>query len=317
MIMRHTFILIGLSLVGLSSIGCKTVRYMEEETPPGQIPAPAVPIVAPVPGAQVRPPGEGPQSGTESRGVRDEDTSQPSMASGLSAAAKARFQAAYAAKKSPKMVVFLNRQLSDEVREWVTDTRRVVTGTHSETETVDGKETERTDKVGGLTAHTQKHVDSATRMSPNERWMWAFEDGFIQPLLGSGAKMVDRATIMRLVAASSGQQGNAHALLAVKKIEMDALKKHADVFVEILIARSPASLYGYEFKATAKEVNTGIIVASVTSLRWRPEDRRQRRVLATSEGYKVVETIKIPSVDRVACDLATDLMNALTRTWGK
>jgi hypothetical protein len=235
----------------------------------------------------------------------------------LSAGTVERFKRAYSSKKSPRIAVLLNRQLSDEVREWVTDSRLVVAGGYSETRTVPGKEPEKTDVAGGISGSSQQQAESGARPSPNERWMWAFEDGFIQPFLQSGAKTVDRATIVRLAAASPGQQDSAYAPIAVKKVEMDALKGYADIFVEILISRSVSSLYGYEFKASAKEVNTGIIVANVTSLRWRPEDRKQREVYATSHGYEVVDSIKIPPVQDIASDLAVDLMNAMAKAWGE
>jgi len=82
-----------------------------------------------------------------------------------------------------------------------------------------------------------------------------------------------------------------------------------------LVSRSPASLYGYEFKASVKEVKTGQVMANVTSLRWRPEDQRTRVALAGPTDYEVIEAIRIPPVDEVAGNLAIDLMNALCGAW--
>lgn len=320
--MKTTSLLIVLFVAGLCLVGCTTVRYMETETPPGQIPAPPPAPVAPVapphqssyvPPAQGQ---RGPEFVGDALGMRAGTTCEAST-SDLSAGTMARFRAAYSAKKNPKIAVLLNRQLSDDVREWVTDSRLFLAGGYSETKTVAGEKTEQTDVTSSISGYSQQHADSGARHSPNERWMWAFEDGFIQPLLQSGAKMVDRATIVRLAAASSEKQGSAYTPMSVKQVEMDALKGYADIFVEILISRSPSSLYGYEFKASAKEVNTGIIIANVTSLRWRPENRKQREVYATSQGYEVVDSVKIPPVADIASDLAIDLMNAIARAWGE
>ncbi len=317
--MKTTSLLIVLSVVGLCLVGCTTVRYMEMETPPGQVPGPPPAPIAPPHQSSYVPPAQG-QQGPEfvgdASGMRAETTREV-YTSDLSAGTMARFRAAYGAKKNPKIAVLLNRQLSDEVREWVTDSRLVLAGGYSETKTVAGEKTEQTEATGGISGYSQQQAASGARPSPNERWMWAFEDGFIQPFLQSGAKMVDRATIVRLASASSGQQGSAYAPISVKKVEMDALKGYADIFVEILVSRSPSSLYGYEFKASAKEVDTGIIIANVTNLRWRPEDRKQREVYATSQGYKVVDSVKIPPVEDIASDLSLDFMNALTRAWSK
>lgn len=306
-------------LVVLCLGGCTTAHYLETETPPGQVPAPPPGPVAPAQRSAHVPPVQGelrPGFVSDESGMRAVAAPEPSTFE-LSAGTVERFKRAYSSKKSPRIAVLLNRQLSDEVREWVTDSRLVVAGGYSETRTVPGKEPEKTDVAGGISGSSQQQAESGARPSPNERWMWAFEDGFIQPFLQSGAKTVDRATIVRLAAASPGQQDSAYAPIAVKKVEMDALKGYADIFVEILISRSVSSLYGYEFKASAKEVNTGIIVANVTSLRWRPEDRKQREVYATSHGYEVVDSIKIPPVQDIASDLAVDLMNAMAKAWGE
>lgn len=320
--MKTTSPLLASLIVILCVAGCTTVRYMETETPQGQVPAPPPAPVAPAAPAQqssYAPPAQSqPGPGFVSEGsVMRAETGTEAYTSDLSAGTITRFKTAYGAKKNPKIAVLLNRQLSDEVREWVTDSQLVLAGGYTETRTVDGKQTEQRDVTGGISGYSQQRADSGARLNPDERWMWAFEDGFIQPFLQSGAKMVDRATIVRLAAASSGQQGSAYAPISVKKVEMDALKGYADIFVEILISRSPSSLYGYEFKASAKEVKTGIIIANVTSLRWRPEDRRQREVYATSEGYEVVDSVKIPPVEDIASDLSLDLMNALARAWGE
>jgi hypothetical protein len=96
---------------------------------------------------------------------------------------------------------------------------------------------------------------------------------------------------------------------------MKALQGYADLFVEILIARSPSSPLGYEFKATAKEVDTGTIMANVTSLGWQDRNYEKREVRATSHGYEILETDCIPSTREVASDLSLDLMGSLSRAW--
>ena len=88
---------------------------------------------------------------------------------------------------------------------------------------------------GGVSEYAQTHLSDKKRISPEEDWMWEFEDGFLNPFIDIGVNIVDRATIMRLTAADSGQQGSAYNPIAVKKIEMDSLKGKADLFIEILI----------------------------------------------------------------------------------
>jgi hypothetical protein len=227
-----------------------------------------------------------------------------------------RFANAYAGKGAPRIAVFLNRALSDDVREWRSSARLNVTRERTKFQEEAGTETRRTSTVGGTAAAIEQPADSGGRPSPNEQWMWAFEDGFIRPLLDAKVKVIDRATIVRLAATKEGRRTDAPSM-APKTIEMNALKDSTDLFVEILISRSPSSLYGYEFKASAKEVKTGQLVANVTSLRWRPEDRRGRIVIAGPTDYQVIDGIRIPPVDEIATDLAVDMMNALNRTWSE
>jgi len=213
------------------------------------------------------------------------------------------------------MAVFLNRALSDEVREWSAETRIVLTGMGTETKFEGGQETSRKEIEGGIAGYAQRHTEDAPRPSPAEGWMWAFEEGLLQPFLQAGAQMVDRATIVRLTASDSSRDRGTHDPASVKDTEMKALKGYADLFVEVLIVRSPSSLYGYDFRAVAKEVKTGMIVANVTSLRWEPDRHTTERVVATSGGYEVQRDVQIPPVDDVSRELAYDLMNALSSSW--
>jgi hypothetical protein len=228
-----------------------------------------------------------------------------------------RFKSVYAAWGTPRIAVFLNRALSDEVREWRTDARLVVASGSTSVRSKDGQEERASEIATGTSISTQKPLgDESARPNPGETWMWEFEGGFLEPFLAAGGRMVDRATIMRLSAARLGMQSNTYAAMAVKKVEMDALVDHADLFVEILITHSPASPYGYEFKAIAKEVKTGVIVAHVMSRRWKPEERWQRSIVPTSRGYEIVDTTSMPLVHEISADLALELMNALMHSRG-
>lgn len=150
--------------------------------------------------------------------------------------------------------------------------------------------------------------------------MWGFEEGFLNAFLDAGATLVDRATIMRGAAAESGKQGDGFDLLAVKQVEMDALRDKADMFVEILIRRSPASTLGYDFKASAKEVDTGTIRANVSSRGWQYnlEGEAAKKVVATDTGYEFVEvTAQLPDINVISRDLALALMRSLAMNWSR
>jgi len=295
------YLVLALLLSG-GSAGC--VRYLEEETPSGTVPPPPAPISS---GLRPSQPHEvGPKPGVSGEDALPRTEAVQGMIQ--------RFAKLYAAKGSPRIALFLNRALSDDVREWRSDSRLSVTGERTKVRAEADKKAKQTVVVAGKALSIEQPTDSGDRPSPNEQWMWAFEDGFIQPFLDAKVKVVDRATILRLTAAKEGRRTDA-ASMAPKTIETNALKDAADMFVEILVSRSPASLYGYEFKASVKEVKTGQVMANVTSLRWRPEDQRTRVALAGPTDYEVIEAIRIPPVDEVAGNLAIDLMNALCGAW--
>ena len=299
----------SLILVLLVMTGCTT--YLEEQTPAGTVPAVPKHIAAPTQEqSQAQTSGEPKASSTNPPKETEPSDIEETIE---------LFSEAYVAQNRPRMAVFLNRELSDDVREWQTDIRAVVAGeSHSETmrekqESITTKES----KTGeSLAAYIEKPTDTGERqLFVTEQWKWAFEDGFIQPFLRAKSKVVDRATVIRLAGAES--QNGALRPIAVKQVEMEALKDHVDIFVEVLITRSTLSVYGYEFKATAKEVNTGIILANVTSLDWKASKRRGRVIIAGSDGYEITNTVSLPQVRDVASDLALDLMSDLVRTWGE
>ncbi len=297
----------------VAAIGCSGQKYVEQDTPTGQV-APPIRTVAPQPyrpsydtGA---PPVESAESG-EAEGI----TSRFDAGSIIP-----DFERVYQSAGSPRLAIFLNRSLSDEVREWKTRSRAVIAvgGNYSYQ---DENRSESVEGPAGVSVYGQQHVETTGRYHPGgEEWMWRFEDGFLGPFIDARARVVDRATIMRLTAAASGQQGSAYDPIAVKKIEMDALTGKADLFIEILIRREPKSAVGYAFKATAKEVNTGIIRANVTSLDWDYKGKKTEKVIATDTGYEFVEDSggtesDLPDINVVSKDLALGLMRSLAHSW--
>jgi hypothetical protein len=303
-------------LIFLPLTGC---TYVEQPTPPGQVaPLPPPPArVEPVkpyrnPNVQPTAPPPEPVASAQATG-----TGQAQAGPLMSPAAQKEFDRVYRKKDSPRLAIFLNRSLSDEVREWRT-TDRAVLSVKGECTRQEGDRTETYKGPGGASAYGQTHISDRARTSPGEAWMWRFEEGFLGPFLDIGAKIIDRATIMRLTAAASGRQGSAYDPIAVKKIEMDSLTGKADLFIEILIRRAPNSTLGYEFKASAKEVNTGLIRANVTTLDWNYGIETREKVVATSTGYKFVEdedASRLPEINIVSRDLALALMRSLAANW--
>lgn len=228
-----------------------------------------------------------------------------------------RFSTAYRYAGKPRMAVFFNRALSEEVQEWKTADRKVVSGSGVAISKTDN--TTRTIK-GPVSQYDQTHLEvGGDRPAEPEADMWAIENAFSQPLLSAGAILIDRTTIMRLTAVRHGQ-GDAYEPITVKKIEMEALVNHADIFVEILLLRSKSAPQGVEYRAVAKEVRTGKVLANVTSLNKSLRNNAQRKkVVTTDSGYEIVSESDTPDKAADFKDgskrIALDMMNSLTERW--
>lgn len=214
------------------------------------------------------------------------------------------FKSGYTGHGKPRLAIFLNRSLSDEIREWKTASRDITSGTGSRGEYFG-------EHVSGETAvYTQEHIELENEGSNiSKGGMWAFEDGFLQPFLETGATVLDRATIMRLTALKHGQ-GDAYNPITVKRVEMEALKGHADIFVEVLILDDPQTPWGYEFKAVAKMVNSGQIIASTNSRNWNLATKDD-----SSRGYFVQRSSTIPGAYDLSRELALHLMESFLLFW--
>jgi len=329
--------------------GCTKPVIHEEYTPRGSVPPPALSHRAV---GEVPPPRAAPAARPAQVAPDRATASAPSEWIGTPDAAPeavAEFREAYGAAGSPKLVVYLNRELSADVREWRTDSRLVVSGTgrfsaeagaaagsaglsHTGVEggiAAVGAAVEAEAEGEGATMAEQRHNASPERERPGEAWMWAFEEGFINALLDSGAIVIDRATILRDTATSAPGDDRFNPA-SVKMIEMEALRQHADVLIELLVSPSSASPYGYEFRASAKEIATGRILANVTSI---PKHRdkgiyvtergferrdddgrpRTREIVETASGFEVRD--EIPTVHDASTYLSAELMEAMARCW--
>ncbi len=218
-----------------------------------------------------------------------------------------RFHKAYENARRPSIMIFLNRELSADVVGWETYRRKVISGVGTEIEK--GYEAHRRENSWSTEIKTDVKKTSVERLSPNEDWTWAFEEGLYNTFLNAGVNLVDRDLAIRK-AAIEQPSGYADA------IETQALKQNVDILIEVLILRDPNSRFGYEFKAIGKSVKDSKIIFLTTSLNWENEiPMRRKEVVATDQGYQTKEYIAIPAVRDMAEYLASDIMIELTQKW--
>lgn len=276
--------------------GDKGRGTMEEETPAGQVP---------------------PQQGAaRADGLAGETgmMAQPATEAGVDIDAVIReFAAAYAGQDSPRMIVYFNRELSEEVREWVSSDRVAIEGQRRERGTGPDGDTS-SEATGGVAISRQMAAADGGRFGPGERWMWEFEQAISEMMLDADVALIDRALVMRRQAASTDDDTLGNPSRSVRTIEMQALEGYADLLVEVWVARSPESPIGYEFRAQVKDVEDGRLVATVTTFgEGLPMAGGRQSVVATSRGYEIVD--EVPTVSDAATELGVAVMESLSRRW--
>jgi hypothetical protein len=238
----------------------------------------------------------------------------------------ARFKEAYAQGGRPRLAFWWNRQLSDTLAQWYSETR-TVTADKSRNTTEGDLSLKQTGGKQSVTETQRRTGDSAERPSREETWEWEFQDGFLNPFLQADAQMVDRAMITRIMGAGAEE-------IDPRTVEVMAMQTMADLMVEVLVADQPKSTTGYELRARILEVKTGRILAVVNS-RALKEWQKSGKAVATSKGFELPDeddegfgpesanqrykatstgfekTRKPPKISLVAHNLATNVMNAM------
>lgn len=201
------------------------------------------------------------------------------------AVASAQFRQAYVKAGSPRVVVFWNRVMDDEIA-----------STYKERNTPDGRVVEE--------RLTNKRADLVAE--PIE---WEVERAFTRTLSMSGARLVDRNSMMRL----QGLQDKAERGVNYQAVETRALIGRADIMIEVLQTEDKRLAEGVSFRVTAKSVRTAEVLADVLSS-GRPPARRMPLVAADVPGGFVRAQQPEPSPADVGRQLAIELMNNLAST---
>ena len=346
---NHVILLFSLMLMVVFLAGCHRYVNVEEETPPGYVPPPAAPPRPQLPpelrGQKLTPQLPPPQMKMQTvKRVGDSQGNQISKSAAIN-----DFEQAYRKQGDPRITIFLNRELSDEVREWRMNSRTNISssGSWSETEgdsystneksntsATAGGETESSktgewSKTEGTTTRSGEGRSQTTigreiraplhnaRAYPGEKWMWAMEDGFTQVFMDAGTNLVDRAMVMRLTASDRGDEHRHADIVNTKLVEIDALKGYTDIFIELIIIRDTTSPLGYSFRAKAKDVNNGYLLASANIMTWDDIRIQHKRLVSTNQQGYQIDVDEFPSVMMISEQLALDIMSRLARRWNR
>ncbi|CUW40688.1 protein of unknown function [Magnetospirillum sp. XM-1] len=238
----------------------------------------------------------------------------------------ARFKDSYAQGGRPRLAFWWNRQLSDTLAQWYSETR-TVTADKSRNSTEGDLTLKQSGGKQSVTETQRRAGDSAERRPREETWEWEFQDGFLAPFLQADAQVVDRTMITRIMGAGAEE-------IDPKTVEVMAMQTMADLMVEVLVADSAQSTTGYELRARILDVKTGRVLAMVNSRalkEWQKTDkatatskgfdlpdeddesfgpeRADQRYKATSTGFE--RKRKPPKLSLIAHNLATNVMSAM------
>ena len=229
----------------------------------------------------------------------DRNNTAQLVPSSATQAAVGQFGAAYNKAGKPRIALFWNRELTDQVS---TDSREVTRINAHRSR--DGNDYSLSASQGRETT-ALPHRNS----SLSERDLWLVETEFTQRLLDAGAVLVDRAAIVRMTAVG------ASAPASMPGIEMSALAGKADLLLEVLLTRDDSAPLGWGFRSNLKDVRSGRVLGS-QYLSAMPElpPRGEPSFRAGPKGYERVEAeaVMVP-IRAVGETLASQAMGELAR----
>ena len=229
------------------------------------------------------------------------------------------FQSAYRAAGSPRIALFWNVVLTDQVAEGTVSSSRIrgdktqtvsrleqsTSGDAGSSRLVDGDDRRSMDVTINRTSRT---TDSAKRGMPlAERDAWLLETAFTKSLIDGGADLIDRNLMLRITAAAleSGKDRD------VRTVESKALLGKADVLLEVLMTRDTDSPLGWGFRCTLREISSGRLRGSFYTKAIPELPKPPARFVATNRGFEASQEKPVVTVDAVGQKLALDAMDQL------
>jgi hypothetical protein len=226
------------------------------------------------------------------------------------------FRAAYTQAGQPRLAVFWNRELTAQLSQWAASGRLLLArATRPDAQRNDGRGGN-ADGDGSASLSWQRNQGQQRSGSSMGALADAeFEAGFTAPMLNAGARLVDRATIMR-VTESNTRRGAGHDRASDAQIvETEALKGFADYVAEITMLPDADAPGDRAFRVRVKRIPDGLIAASLIARGERSAAADRARWVATSGGYKKVTGAHVVSAEELGRAVALETMQALSRAW--
>jgi hypothetical protein len=183
-----------------------------------------------------------------------------------------QFRATYARAGRPRVVIYWNRELDDELvdrKAQHVDIRAAAIETGPVA-------------LGAVRVDTAESIANRAAAGGVPRRLAAVETAFVQLMAQQGVRLADRAAILRIEHARA-RKGKSAAATDTRTNEIDALSAHADLLIEIVVLEAGIGPDALEFKLLAKDTRSGAMPFSLTT-------RARGLPNATESGFSADES---------------------------
>lgn len=199
------------------------------------------------------------------------------------------FSERYAARQSPRVALFWNRELTAVLERTNQRVERTDSSTrNSETETNDKtsgeagsnalRELEGLRRGSSVKVVTEGDVDDNQREQLDTKTDTLLRTAFTGVLSAAGVRFVDRALMMRTIAIRDD-------VSEAQTAEMRGLLGQADLLVEVLLVRDEYAPLDYGFRVAVKDLASSSAVAEFYT-QAHPQIHYQRRFIAVDGGFE-------------------------------
>ncbi len=242
-----------------------------------------------------------PMKATPQKPLTEDDLSNEANASQRSESADSildRFQQGLG-QNAPRMAIFWNREFSDQVSDWASRHRMMVSGEGS----LSGEIPEGDVNLDGKSRTAAQAETRSARRSGSVAPAFDLQSGFVSQLTQAGVTVVDRDAIMRITdnALENGEFSRLSPDQA--RLEMRALEQHEDYLMVL------SQIDAEQFQIRILDINSGAVQAMVSSNGVPPKTDEDRRWIATDNGFEKRE--KRVSLKDVGQELALQILASL------
>ncbi|MBX9609024.1 MAG: hypothetical protein K2Y51_22610 [Gammaproteobacteria bacterium] len=220
-----------------------------------------------------------------------------------------RFRARYQAAKAPALALFWNRELSDSIAQRTVQRSTTSSSKSESVANAAGNGEGRSEKLEQATASTVNAVevlDDNAHPTLDPRSDALLKTTFLAVLQRGGARIVDRALMVR--AAAAGAPSGVDAQVN----EMRGLAERAAWLLEVTLVPDERAPLGHAFRVAVKDVGQGTVIAEMYTPAIPPARAPAGLVAMNGVGF-VRAPAPAPSVGDVGRTLGVEVLDRLSQ----